>query len=133
MSWANGATGIGLARLGGLSELDTPDIREEIDHVLQAIKQYSIWGEDDLMWGNCGRIETLLFAANTLNDPDLLALAKSWGHTIQESHQLLVQHENISINPSLLHGISGIGYTLLRLIHSDLLPCILLLQSGSAL
>ncbi|WP_103666281.1 type 2 lanthipeptide synthetase LanM family protein [Pseudanabaena sp. BC1403] len=133
MSWANGATGIGLARLGGLSELDTPDIREEIDHVLQAIKQYSIWGEDDLMWGNCGRIETLLFAANTLNDPDLLALAKSWGHTIQESHQLLVQHENLSINPSLLHGISGIGYTILRLIHPDLLPCILLLQSGSAL
>ena len=130
MSWADGETGIGLARLGGLSALDTLDIREEIDHALQAIKRYSLWGENDLMSGNCGRIETLLFAAKTLNDPDLLALAKSWCRSIQESHELLVKNENDLINPSFLHGISGIGYTLLRFIYPDLLPCVLLWQSG---
>jgi type 2 lantibiotic biosynthesis protein LanM len=130
MSWANGATGIGLARLGGLSELDTPDIREEIDHILQAIKQHSIWGEDDLMWGNCGRIETLLVAANACNYPDLLPLAKSWGNTIQKSQKLLVEDKNYFINPSFLHGVSGVGYTLLRLIYPHLLPSILLWQSG---
>jgi type 2 lantibiotic biosynthesis protein LanM len=133
MSWADGEAGLGLARLGGLSALDTLDMREEIDHALQAIKRYSLWGEDDLMSGNCGRIETLLFAAKTLNEPDLLALAKSWGHSIQESHELLVKNENYLINPSFLHGISGIGYTFLRLIHPDLLPCILLWKSERCL
>lgn len=132
MSWANGATGIALARLGGLSELDTPDIREEIDRVLQAIKQYSIWGEDDLMWGNCGRIETLLVAANACNYPDLLPLAKSWGNTIQKSQKLLVEDKDHFINPSFLHGVSGVGYTLLRLIYPHVLPSILLWQSGES-
>ncbi len=129
MSWANGVTGIGMARLGGLSELDTPNIREEIDNALQAIKQYSIWGENDLMWGNCGRIETLLVAANAFNHPDLLELTKLWGNTIPKLHRSLLENENDLINPSFLHGISGIGYTLLRLIYPHLLPCILLWQS----
>jgi type 2 lantibiotic biosynthesis protein LanM len=128
MSWANGATGIGLARLGGISELDTPDIREEISQALQAIKQYSMWGEDDLMWGNCGRIETLIVAANTLKNPDLFKMAKSWGHTLQKSQKILVENESHFINPSFLHGVSGTGYTLLRLIYPNLLPCILLWQ-----
>ncbi len=130
LNWETGAAGIGLARLGGLSALDTLDIREEIDHALQAIKRYSLLGEDNLMWGNCGQIETLVVAAKAFNDPALFALAKSWGHTIQESHGLLVENETQFINPSFLHGVSGIGYTLLRLIYPDLLPCILLWQLG---
>jgi type 2 lantibiotic biosynthesis protein LanM len=128
MSWANGTTGIGLARLGGISELDTPDIREEISHALQAIKQYSMWGEDDLMWGNCGRIETLIVAANTLNNSDLFKIAKLWGSTLQKSQKILVENESHFINPSFLHGVSGVGYTLLRLIYPNLLPCIMLWQ-----
>lgn len=129
LSWATGAAGIGLARLGELSDLDIPNIREEIDHAIQAIKRYSLGDEDDLLWGNCGRIETLLVAANKLNDPDLSDLAKSFGSTIQKSHQSLIKDKNYFVNPSFLHGISGIGYTLLRLIYPDLLPCILLWQS----
>jgi lantibiotic modifying enzyme len=128
MSWANGTTGIGLARLGGISELDTPDIREEISHALQAIKQYSMWGEDDLMWGNCGRIETLIVAANTLNNSDLFKIEKLWGSTLQKSQKILVENESHFINPSFLHGVSGVGYTLLRLIYPNLLPCIMLWQ-----
>jgi len=129
LSWSTGAAGIGLARLGGLYKLDTSNIREEIDHSIQAIKRYSLWGEDDLMWGNCGRIETLLFASKTLNDPSLLDLAKSFGFTMQKSQRLFIKDRNYFVNPSFLHGVSGIGYTFLRLIYPDLLPCILLWQS----
>ncbi|MBD2179223.1 type 2 lantipeptide synthetase LanM [Pseudanabaena sp. FACHB-1998] len=128
LSWATGTAGIGLARLGGLSELDTPNIREEIDYALQAIKRYSLWGKDDLMWGNCGRIETLLVSAHTFKDPALLALTKSWCHIIQKSYRLPIKNTNHFINPAYLHGVSGIGYTFLRLIHPDLLPCILLMN-----
>jgi lantibiotic modifying enzyme len=75
VNWANGAPGIGLARLGGLAVLDTEAIRQEIAIALATTQRSMVWGVDSLGWGNFGRIETLLVAAQTLNCPNLLTAA----------------------------------------------------------
>lgn len=64
VSWANGAAGIGLERLGGLSVLDTVEIRQQIDIALETTIKFAISNVDNLCWGNLGRMETLLVAAH---------------------------------------------------------------------
>ncbi|MEO1375967.1 MAG: type 2 lanthipeptide synthetase LanM family protein [Cyanobacteria bacterium J06635_10] len=126
VNWSHGAPGIALARMGGLSILKTPEICEEINIALETTQKYGIWGVDNLAWGNFGRIETLLVAAQTLNRPELLQISRNWGMQLVEKAQEkgdYTLYSNIPIcvsNPGFFHGISGIGYQLLRLAHPDL-------------
>jgi lantibiotic modifying enzyme len=41
-SWCHGATGIGLARLGSLAILDTPDVRQEIAIALKTTLKFGL-------------------------------------------------------------------------------------------
>jgi hypothetical protein len=80
-SWCHGAPGIGLARLGSLAILDTPEIREEIAIALNTTLQFGLQNIDHPCCGNCGRMEVLLVAAQKLLRPDLVETAQkqaSW-------------------------------------------------------
>jgi lantibiotic modifying enzyme len=134
VSWAQGAAGIALARLGGLSVLDTDSIRQQIAIGLETTQQSMVWGVDSLCWGNFGRIETLLVAAQTLNCPHLLTAAHQATAVVldkarsQGTFTLFLHGSSQTMNPGFFQGLSGIGYQLLRLAYPDQLPSVLLWQ-----
>lgn len=134
VSWAHGAPGIALARLGGLSVLDTDVIREEIAIALATTQKSMIWGFDSLCWGNFGRIETLLVAAQTLNSSDFLTVAHQATAMVLRNagnrggFALFDSASSIVTNPGFFHGLSGIGYEVLRIAYPHQLPSILLWQ-----
>ena len=131
-AWCHGATGIGLARLGGLPALDSAHIREEIEIALQTTRSVGLRGPDHLCCGNLGRAELFLTAAQRLERPDLADTARGHAWRVVERAQ---RRGMFSLQdglpawaplPQFFHGLSGIGYTLLRLAHPSELPSVLL-------
>ncbi len=131
-SWANGAAGIGLARLGGLSILDRSAIRQEINFAIAITQQHCLEDVDNLAWGNLGRIETLLVASQKLNHPDLFDFGlQATAHIVKEAQargrfNLVSASVPKAYNPGFFQGTTGIGYQLLRIAHPNVLPSILL-------
>ena len=131
-SWCHGATGIGLARLGGLNVLDTPEVRYEIEVALETTLAYGLPSLDNLCCGNFGRIEFLLTASQRLGRPDLLERAHKHASILvrRASHlgdfHLLANLPRQANNPGLYQGHAGVGYELLRLAFPERLPCLLL-------
>ena len=113
---------VALGRLGGLSLLDTPQIRTEIDGAIAEIVSQGIWGDDDLFWGNCRRLETLLIAVQKLEQPQLNTAIDSLANIVLQKNTAIA---NTSF-PGFLHGMSGIGYQLLRIAQPQLLPSVLI-------
>jgi len=134
VSWCNGAAGIGLGRLGGLSQFASERIDDEIAIALQTTQNYGL-DVDHLCCGNFGRIELLLVAAQTLSQPELLELAKQQAAWIVDraeqrgSYVLTLNSAESMFNPSFFTGVAGIGYELLRLAFPESLPSVLLLES----
>ncbi|AFY58609.1 type 2 lantibiotic biosynthesis protein LanM [Rivularia sp. PCC 7116] len=130
VSWAHGAAGIALARINSLSILNTPEIIAEINTALETTQKCGISTVDNLAWGNFGRIETLLVAAQVLNRPELLQIARNSSIKLVEQarekggFRLYSNILSPVFNPAFLHGTSGIGYQLLRLAYPEL-PSIL--------
>lgn len=132
-NWCHGAPGICLARLGGLSILDTPDIRHDIQTALKTTLGFGVWGADHLCCGNFGRIDVLLTTAQMLGRAEILDIAYKWAKlrltkAYQKGSFTLKCGLHPSIHfPSFFHGTSGIGYELLRLAHPNVIPSVLLL------
>jgi type 2 lantibiotic biosynthesis protein LanM len=132
VSWANGVTGIGLGRLGGLSILDNKLIRLEIAIATEITQKFVLGDVDNLCWGNLGRLETLSIAAQKLELPELSEFVRLATTQIIDranakgSFLLFSQLEPLVYNPGFFHGTSGIGYQLLRIAYPSLLPSVLL-------
>lgn len=131
-TYCHGAPGIGLARIGGLDVLDTPDIRADIMAALHTTSAFPLDGLDFLCCGNFGRIETLLTAGMHLHQPENI-------ERVQQQAASLIARQTASggfrtfedlpprvINPGFFRGIAGIGYQLLRLASPDQFPSVLL-------
>jgi type 2 lantibiotic biosynthesis protein LanM len=133
-TWCHGATGIGLARLGCLSVLDTPTIQEDLEVALKTAQDMSWQGVDNYCCGNFGRIDLLLEAGTRLQRPELIAAAQKQAAWVvaraQQTgfYQVFNKVPRDTYSPGLFTGISGIGYGLLRLSHPQLLPSVLLWQ-----
>jgi type 2 lantibiotic biosynthesis protein LanM len=131
-AWCHGAAGIGLARLGGLAVLDTPQIRADLAVALQTTQKTGLQEVDALCCGNGGRIELLVAASQHLKQPHLLEVARQWSSVlIHRSEQrgdfrLLSRLPRQAYNPGLFQGTAGIGYELLRVAFSDQVPSVLL-------
>ena len=131
-SWASGIAGIGLGRLGSLSVLNTPAIRQEIEHSITQTQKHCLSNVDNLAWGNFGRIETLMVASQTLNRQELYDFALKATASLVRRAQLKGKFNlnspsvPVIYNPGFFHGTSGIGYQLLRIAYPHLLPSILL-------
>src|SRR5205823_11480768 len=129
--WCHGAAGIGLARLGGISVLDTSQIRMDIQVAAATSQQFGIDGIDHLCCGNLGRVEMLLEIGRSLARPDLeAAAAASAAQVVARAQQTgsFAMHPSLpnGINcPGFFQGTTGIGYELLRLAYPDALPSVL--------
>ncbi len=121
VTWAQGAVGIGLARLGSLSIVDTPELRQEIESALMLTQASGIRGGDSLCWGNFGRLELLQVAAEQFDRPELRALMeRTIAAVIQQADdrgrfEFCPDRTYPSQVPGLFTGLAGVGYQLLRM------------------
>jgi type 2 lantibiotic biosynthesis protein LanM len=133
-SWCHGASGIGLARLGGLTILDTDEIRQDIETALQTSQKLGVQEIDHLCCGNFGRIEMLLVGAQQLGRSEFSETAQKQAaravHRAEStgSFQIFPTLFKGTYNPGFFQGTAGIGYELLRLAYPEKLPSVLLWQ-----
>jgi hypothetical protein len=139
-AWCHGAPGIGLTRLRAFELLAHPLYREEAeaavettlttldeDNPARALSNYS------LCHGLCGNAETLLYAAQVLEQPHLRTEAEAcglrgWERVEREDQPWPSGAVGAAADPSLLLGEAGVGHFYLRL-HSDEIPSVLLLKA----
>jgi type 2 lantibiotic biosynthesis protein LanM len=123
--WCAGPAGIGLARLaqpGGR----TPEVREEIQAAIVDAMSGPSFPAGHLCCGRCGRIELLLEAANRLADNTLREAAVQKAMMVESQAQesgfyaLNGADRGRLFAPSFFQGISGIGYTFLRILNPRL-------------
>jgi type 2 lantibiotic biosynthesis protein LanM len=134
MAWCNGAPGIGLARLGGLQMLTSDLVQQDIERAITATRAFGPGNLDHLCCGSLGRIELLQMAARLLGRPDLLeeahTLAGAMAARVRQSgfFELSALLPRDIFAPGFFQGVSGIGYSFLRLTHPQILPSVLLWQ-----
>jgi type 2 lantibiotic biosynthesis protein LanM len=131
-AWCHGRTGVALGLLANLDLVDDAETRQEIDSAIQSVVAPGPGALDFVCCGNMGRIELLLTAARVLQRPDLLATARAHAAAITDR---AARTGGFTLHPSLppmLHnpgfftGTSGVAYMLLRVLHPDRLPAVLL-------
>ena len=130
--WCHGAPGIGLARLGGLSIIDSQNIRNDIQAALKTTSQCGLLSRDHICCGNAGLAETLLLAGIKLSNPEwtqeALHLASKVVARAKRKGTFGVTFKNGFFAPSLFQGAAGVGYQLLRLACPDEISSVLLLE-----
>jgi lantibiotic modifying enzyme len=132
-SWCNGAPGIALGRLEVLDFEADSEALGEIQEALEIMSSPELDEDDFLCCGNMGRVDVLLQAACKLRDETLGAAARALACRILERAKerqgfgLMASTRHL-FDPRFFLGLTGIGYTLLRL-HDPLgLPCVLTLE-----
>jgi lantibiotic modifying enzyme len=129
-TYCHGAPGIGLARLGGLPALDTPEIRDEISIAMCAAAEYPIEDMDFPCCGNFGRIEALFTGGLRLERRGLIELAQDKAvQTLRRKNlvggfSVFYDLPPQVLNPGFFRGIAGIGYELLRLACPEQFPSV---------
>jgi len=130
-AWCQGAPGIALGRIGGLSVLDTEEIRKDIALALDTTMKCPLLERDHLCCGNSGIGDILFTSGLKLHRDDL----KEKGLLRVSQALYRAKHRggfNCGIgghfDPGFFQGISGAGYELLRMIEPDVIPCVLLLE-----
>lgn len=132
-SWCNGATGIALARLEGLDLGEHPGVVQEIRDALEITRSSELDEDDFLCCGNMGRVDVLLHAARKLRDETLGAAACALARRVlkrareRQGFGLMASTRHL-FDPRFFLGVTGIGYTLLRLHDPSGLPCVLTLE-----
>ena len=130
-AWCNGSAGIALARLY-LRELDSATITEELEIALASVYEASPAPLDSICCGNFGRIDIAFEASRTLEREHLQQFARQFALTAVESaaRRATAYHINSSNknSPEFFTGLSGIGYSLLRMVGKSNLPCVLALE-----
>ncbi len=131
MFWCHGAPGIGLARLGGLPALDSPEIRRDIAAALATTGACGLLPRDHICCGNMGLVETLLTAGQVLGDPswtrEALRISSRVVARAGRIGDFAITFRHGFRSPNLFMGAAGVGYELLRVAYPDDLPAVLLL------
>ena len=129
-AWCSGSPGITLARLTAWRVTQDPTLFSEIERTWQSFPD--LLGLDHWCCGNLGLVELLWHAAQELDREDLRLKADTLlGKTVQRALRSAFFRfnselgHNFCFQPSLFRGSAGLGYTLLRFLHPDKLPCIL--------
>lgn len=129
-AWCHGRTGIGLARLGTYDADPTSEVRRDAERAVRGVDPSTLSSVDHVCCGNFGRVELLLRAGRTLDEPAYRADAERLAAASlarAESEGRFATHWQTDHwhNPSFFDGEAGIGYSLLRFV-DDSLPCVLL-------
>ena len=132
-TWCHGAPGIGLARLGGMPVFDNTQVRQDIQDALETTSYLFNNGLDTLCCGNAGRWDLLLKAGTSLQETHWIDQAREEAYrtiqqrTVKGYFQLPygMGDRGEIFQVGFFHGLSGIGYQLLRAI-DPALPSVLL-------
>ena len=129
-AWCSGSPGMTLARLTARRLMEDPVLGAEIERTWRSFPD--LLGLDHWCCGNLGLVELLWHAARKLDREDLRTKADTLlGKTVQRALRSAFSRfnpelgHNFCFQPSLFRGSAGLGYTLLRFLHPDKLPCIL--------
>lgn len=131
LAWCHGAPGIGLARALILKHTDDPVVREELRVALRSTLAAGFGRNHSLCHGDLGNLELLLQAGQRLDDPELAAKAKNLSSIVLQSvkeHGWICGIPLGVETPSLMTGLAGIGYGLLRLAEPGRVPSVLTLE-----
>lgn len=128
--WCTGRAGIGLSRLGMLEMTEEQSLRRDVDRALSGVDAEALVERDHLCCGNFGRVELLLRAGRTFDEPmyreRARRLATATARRAEQAGRFTVPWQTSDwYNPSFFGGEAGIGYSLLRLVNPEL-PCVLL-------
>jgi type 2 lantibiotic biosynthesis protein LanM len=134
--WCHGSVGIGLARLGSLSVIQTEETYSDIEIALETNQKYGISSRevDHLCCGSLGRTELFVVASQKLGEREWLNTARKQAAWIVEKARqnkayAFLPHLPYSVlSPSFFRGSSGVGYQLLRLASPECLPSVLILD-----
>ena len=143
MSWSYGAPGIALGRLASLPYLDDATIHAELEMALATTladgfgySHEQLGPNHSLAHGDCGNMETVLLAAQTLQTQQLHEhLERLTSQLLESMHQhgwLMGVPLNVE-TPGLMLGLAGIGYQCLRLAEPERVPSVLILAPPPAL
>lgn len=130
--WCSGAPGVGLARLGGLPALDSPEARQDVALALETTLAPGRLGVDHLCCGHAARAELALTAGLRLGRPALIERARQVAAGVlararrDGRFSLVAGLPREVATPGLFQGTAGIGYTLLRLARPERVPSLLL-------
>ncbi|MEY8348873.1 type 2 lanthipeptide synthetase LanM family protein [Bacillus cereus] len=130
VQWCHGAAGIALGRLMTLPHWNDTKMEEEIRIAIETTLRDGFGGSHCQCHGDFGNLEVLLVASDILDKPDLYKNAVKIGteivHEVNETGWCcgIPQNED---TPSLMLGLSGIGYGLLRLAAPQKVPPVLVL------
>lgn len=134
-AWCHGAAGIGLVRTRALAHIDNPELREQLrEEFAQAVAATVRGGfghNHSLCHGDLGNLELLLQASADPSDtsarPELDRLQVEILESIARNGFRCATPGSVD-TPGLMLGLAGIGYGLLRLVDSERVPSVLLLQ-----
>lgn len=130
VKWCHGAPGIGLARLGQIDVLDSPQLRRDISAAIDSIGN-RVAATDHLCCGAMGHVDLLLEAGIALGRPDLAERAVAEASTVVRRaandgrYRTPAAVPRTMIAPGLFSGLAGIGYELLRAAEPASLPSVL--------
>jgi len=131
VAWCYGAPGVGLARLRCLSTLDHPLVREDLDIALRTTLAHGFGRNHSLCHGDLGNLDFVMQAAVALGDSTLahtaLRIQSGILASIDANGFLCGVPLGVQ-SPSLMNGLAGIGYGLLRAAHPERVPSVLVLD-----
>jgi lantibiotic modifying enzyme len=128
-AWCHGAPGIAIAlsELSGI--LDEAEIGPNLARALSATRRAGPLGTDHLCCGNAGLVEALLTCGQTRALPEARSRASALLTGAIERGAFRFEKEEpgppLPPAPGFFRGLSGVGYTLLRVAAPALLPCVL--------
>lgn len=138
--WCRGRSGVGLSRLALVDLLGDERLARDRDRALAGTNPDRLDRLDHLCCGNCSRIDLLVTADQWCDTPSVhrgdhqtyraraLRLAAMVARRARtDGSYSLPDATDQWPNPSLFQGLSGIGYTFLRLEHPGL-PCLTLFE-----
>jgi lantibiotic modifying enzyme len=132
-SWCKGAAGIALGHMALIKIHSHSRMPEEAISLLEIAGAPTLSETDDLCCGSCGRVDVLIYAATMLQEPAYLERAASLVSRVLEraQHQgrySLKLGQDAGVDLRLFPGIAGIGYSLVRLLAADSIPCVVAME-----
>ncbi|MEX1364189.1 MAG: type 2 lanthipeptide synthetase LanM family protein [Nannocystaceae bacterium] len=135
VAWCYGAPGVGLARLRSLGVLDDPLVREDLDIAVSTTVERGFGRNHCLCHGDLGNLDFLMQAATQLHDETLartcLRVLAMTLDSIDANGPLCGVPLGVE-SPSLMNGLAGIAYGLLRAAHPERVPSVLGLDAPRA-
>lgn len=141
--WCHGGSGIAMARVATLDPVrvkedgESAELRRVLESLTAPIPDEEAGGgtrADDVCCGYMGRVEALLTAARTLDRPEYEDHARHLAGAVvrrarrRRCYRLTATRGRDVFSPSFFQGISGIGYTLLRLTDPESIPSLCLFE-----